>query len=331
MPARPWTPCRSPSSDLDSGSPSGEPNCSPSAEPKQLHAELEALEIGETPNPAALEKLGRILFSRRTQTVDGVQLPYPASSQETLDCVKALLRRRDAFMKAHCLFDDGDTKYIFEDEDREAIFREWKEEYHAQPDQLELQRRDSWKWHLGKERETPADTWGPDKQAIRRGMHSRFHLHLQRVAGTKQMAEFILFTGRVDIDALRQLARGAPQPDNNLAARHDNKHLKHRVRTARYWFHKATSLQHSIAMGSARQAPLSFEQVHLLWKLRDGTLQQQLNQAVLAYGHGTLRTQDGGSSVSLGGSTGGQTRTILDHWQPPQDDDLHIFKRPRRV
>ena len=49
--------------------------------------------------------------------------------------------------------------------------------------------------------------------------------------------------------------------------------------------------------------------------LEDGSLLRRTNDAVAAYGHGTLRHGD--ETVEIGGSTGGVTRFLLDGYAEP--------------
>ncbi len=66
-----------------------------------------------------------------------------------------------------------------------------------------------------------------NKNSVRTGKHSRFSRHLQRVAVTKHIAELIVFTGRVDVDELKQfILLRAQQPVEPLAQREDIQQLK---------------------------------------------------------------------------------------------------------
>ena len=56
------------------------------------------------------------------------------------------------------------------------------------------------------------------------------------------------------------------------------------------------------------------EDRQLLRYLRNGTLLQNLNNAMARFGHGTLRMS--GRSIFIGASPGGRTREVLDNWQP---------------
>ena len=163
-----------------------------------------------------------------------------------------------------------------------------------------------------------------------KGKHSRFSRHLQRVGGSKQMVEVILFTGRADIDMLREVAdRGAPQPAGGLAARLDNANLKRTAHAAKQRLKVGTRLANSKDQGKPHERRLTLREKQLLEDHASGKLQRDANSAMIAYGHGTLRSEDGSRSLALGGSTGGRTRAIIDNWKPIPHEELQRFKRPR--
>ena len=58
-----------------------------------------------------------------------------------------------------------------------------------------------------------------------------------------------------------------------------------------------------------------------LRRLQDGSLLRHTNEAVAAYGHGTLRRDDG-ETIEIGGSTGGITRFLLDGYAEPDVDSF---------
>ncbi len=69
------------------------------------------------------------------------------------------------------------------DPQRQEIFKQWKAEFHARDDQHDLQHRD--KTQKGK------------AALVKDRMRSRFARHLQLAAGSKHMAEVVLFTGQI--------------------------------------------------------------------------------------------------------------------------------------
>ena len=65
---------------------------------------------------------------------------------------------------------------------------------------------------------------------------------------------------------------------------------------------------------------LNADQLELVSKLHDGTLEDEAARLTKISGHGRFKRADG-SFVSIGGSTGGFTRAVLYNWTPPDLDD----------
>ena len=103
------------------------------------------------------------------------------------------------------------------------------------------------------------------------------------------MAGVILFTGNIDIGMLRKLSSGATQPTQKLAARADNEKLEKEAAEARFKFRHANNLKRLLDCGALLQASMSAQDVELLAALRDGSLREAANRAVVAFGHGMLR------------------------------------------
>ena len=118
-------------------------------------------------------------------TEGGFKRQYVASRAETISSIKKLLQRRKDFMAARGLHDGASQpvggRYLFTQQDRQQVMNEWKEEFHAAPEQVEQQKRDSWK-PQGRPR---GGDWGPNTAAVRHGKHLRFARHLQLEAGSK--------------------------------------------------------------------------------------------------------------------------------------------------
>ena len=62
----------------------------------------------------------------------------------------------------------------------------------------------------------------------------------------------------------------------------------------------------------------------LLLKLSSGMLQRNANDAIVAFGHGTMR-EETGRDMHLGGSIGGVTRLMLDEFQAPDETVIERF------
>ena len=58
-----------------------------------------------------------------------------------------------------------------------------------------------------------------ENKHVSRRKHSRFGRHMRLFPGSKQLAEMISFTSKIDIDMLRRLASGALRPEEHLLLR----------------------------------------------------------------------------------------------------------------
>ena len=59
----------------------------------------------------------------------------------------------------------------------------------------------------------------------------------------------------------------------------------------------------------------------LLARFKRGELHRDLNLAVLAYGHGTLKSPNG-QFLPIGGSTVGESRRLCGGWIPPNVEEF---------
>ena len=271
-------------------------------------------------------ELRKILFRKTTVDIGGLRRQYCASLHETRVAIKNLLKIRRDFMADRGLYDaqppsggasqPADHRYVFTQENRQQVMQNWKDRFHAMSYQVEQQMRDSWK----PDGPPPDahDAWGPNRQAVRSGKHSRFARHLQLVAGSKTMAELIIYTGRFDPEFLNkaheaQDRNGASQPVANSDGR---QHLKRKAAQAKLNYRMTFLLRQKLNDGQVKKRDLKPWQKRNLEKLQDGSLLRDTNQAVAAYGHGTLRRDDG-ASLEIGGSTQGVTRFLLDGCAEP--------------
>ena len=63
------------------------------------------------------------------------------------------------------------------------------------------------------------------------------------------------------------------------------------------------------------------DQLALVAKLCDGSLEAEANRLTMISGHGRRKRRDG-TTVDIGGSTGGFTRAVLYNWTPSNLDDV---------
>ena len=66
------------------------------------------------------------------------------------------------------------------------------------------------------------------------------------------------------------------------------------------------------------------DQMELVKKLQNGTLEEEASRLTKISGHGRFKRADG-SFVDIGGSTGGFTRAVLTDWRPPNLDDFNAM------
>ena len=116
---------------------------------------------------------------------------------------------------------------------------------------------------------------GPNIALVIARKNSRFCCHFQRVAGSKNIAEIIVFTGRFDVDTLDQVAPGATQPGPQLCDRPWNHLAKERAKDAKATFREAAHLQRSLVGIGYDERYLSVRQKRLLAQLRDGRFSQR--------------------------------------------------------
>ena len=74
-------------------------------------------------------------------------------------------------------------------------------------------------------------------------------------------------------------------------------------------------LRRRLDLGTVAERDLAWWEQENLRKLDDGSLLCRTNDAVAAFGHGTLRLGD--DRIEIGGSTGGLTRFLLDGYAEP--------------
>ena len=113
-----------------------------------------------------------------------------------------------------------------------------------------------------------------------------------------------MFSGVVDenfVRVLQQLTRpdGAAQPVRaEEAAR-----LRRAKTQAQARWRQANRLAKRVSSDGVAENTLQDNDLHLLHRLRDGSLVHEMNEAVQAYGHGRIRRPDG-TFTDIGSNTG---------------------------
>ena len=280
-----------------------------------------------------------------------------ASQEETGRAILSVLKLRHDFLRSKNI---DDMRYVLTEPERQELVRVARDQYEQSRQQRALQERDVEK---GKARGKSAPQGGhavpqgPNKgpggkkgshgapqpagkggQAKGAGLGSvakfvkdqkrkRWHRHLQRVAGTKQIWEVLAFSGRFDVDWLTQAlqadhseGRDAAVPEEALRQQRRRLHHQKAEAIARYNEGERLSLYLSAQAGQAKPN-FTRRQQDVLQMFESGALLQIRNQAILACGHGRLFRGDG-DYLDIGGSTGGGSRRIIDSWQPPDWRDF---------
>ena len=142
------------------------------------------------------------------------------------------------------------------------------------------------------------------------------------------MAELIIYAGRWDPDFLKQAHEnsdrsGAAQSAAGLSVQAG---LKRAAAQAKLEYRKTCILRRRLNQGRIEERFLESWERENLRKLEDGSLLRSTNEAVAAFGHGTIRREDG-ETLEVGGSTGGLTRCLLDGYVEP---DIATFLAGRR-
>ena len=96
---------------------------------------------------------------------------------------------------------------------------------------------------------------------------------------------------------------------------------------ARYFLKKAEKIQGKVDSNECTWDDLRNHERNLLMDLSSNLLCDQLNDAVEAYGHGTLRVD--GEELLIGASTGGRTRQVLDNWTVPNTQEFRGRKKAK--
>ena len=251
-----------------------------------------------------------------------------------------------------------DLHYVLNETERAEVVHHARAEHEQTDEQVALQERDAEVWRAlqstelrstgrrgkggkGKDRgaRQPAGKGGKAEGAgtgslnkyVNGQKRKRWHRHLQRVCGTKQIWEVLAYSGRFDVQYLSQALHNqfeeeprAQEPqvlmERPPARLHHEKaeaigRHKEGERLNRQW--------QELQRGGATEPAGHFtrRQLEVLDSYDSGELLRLRNNAILAVGHGRLRNARGGT-LDIGGSTGGGSRRILDSWHPP---DWHEF------
>lgn len=86
------------------------------------------------------QQFGRLPFAKRNVAIDGRRRSYVADTSDVIRAIRTLLLRRAQFLQEKDL--PGNCQ--LSNAERQDIIRHWKDEFHALPEQMRQQLRDSW-------------------------------------------------------------------------------------------------------------------------------------------------------------------------------------------
>ena len=203
--------------------------------------------------------------------------------------VRKVIERRDKWLLHYTL----PLHTIMNDAQKNAFLKELKDEYHSSEDQLRRQEHDK-----------------DNKKRAQSGMKQRWSRECQRRGGTTQMFHLLSFSGRWDPAFFNKL----PVPQEKGESAEEKKKKTHAASEARARFRLAK--KYESWSRPWRSSWLYPDQQWLVEQLQNGTLEREANRLTRVSGNGRIQLLDG-TSVDIGGSTGGFTRCTLYDWTPP--------------
>ena len=144
--------------------------------------------------------------------------------EETGQAILSVLEIRQRFLRQRGI---TDIRYILTGAERAALVRTAKSEYDGSAEQVVLQERDA-------AQAAKVAFKGGVSHFVRKQLRKRWHRHLQRVCGSKQIWELLAFTGEFDVatlaDALKNKTLGEDEEAEALAP---EKKLRHALQQAK--------------------------------------------------------------------------------------------------
>ena len=105
----------------------------------------------------------------------------------------------------------------------------------------------------------------------RKGKHSRWSRHLQREFGSKQIAELIVFTGKISPEFLHKFSEDGPVAETQSAARaREKRERKMRAVKARHMLKSVKYLEKTLRQGRVSADDISVEEHRSLEEYKSG-------------------------------------------------------------
>ena len=197
------------------------------------------------------------------------------SKEDVTRQVRGVIEWRERWLRLNNL--PLDT--LMDSTQKDEFLTESKDKFHTHPDQKRKQERD---FQQG------------GKDLMKKRMKSRWNLHCQREGGTIPMWQVLSFSGKFDPNFFDNLEDPGPPPDE---ATRDQRRWTSPASKARNRFRQgmnAASQSQAILEGrTAKPAPLTRQQQHLLGLYKNGKLLREANELTLRSGNGTLHRIDG--------------------------------------
>ena len=300
-----------------------------------------------------LGALSKILFLKKRIESAGSQIAWllddqmssVASQEQTAKTILEVLEQRRVFLRDKNI---TDMRHVLTPQERGEIASKVRGLYDDSPEQQKLRERDAADQTEVLEKARLADAGGASQptskgrgkgqkgkakrgprldsvtQYVKKRQRSRWCRHLQRRYGDKAIWEMLAFTGVFDPEQLRGLLKSKDPTDEEASGppKEDQRRLRTRKTEARCAFNEAERLAQARARaresGASQPADLDFSlaQLDLLKKWDSGELRRNRNDAIKALGHGRLENRKG-QALEIGGSTGGASKRLIDHYVPP--------------
>ena len=204
----------------------------------------------------------------------------PASRTFILQRIRAVLETREEWLKKENLH----SRTVLTGQQRHEFVAWCKEQFHNEPMQLELQERDRQTGNANQRYAAKKSRWGREMQ--------------QRL-GAKQFWEVVSFTGRFDIDLLKQVDKLRTPPGQAEQDREQRRILRSERIKKKGEHRKA---RHLAARRENGQYKFAAWERRLLAAYDSGQLREEMNAATEAFGFGRIWQADG-TWVRIGGVT----------------------------
>ena len=140
---------------------------------------------------------------------------------------------------------------------------------------------------------------------------SRFNLEKQRRAGSSQIYELLLYTGRFEMEFLQKALEEVNKSSAAEEARQEgHQELQRLCFEAKHERRLGLQLHRAVQHGRVKESELSERRRRILQESRWGILDRRVNSLVLSCGRGRLRGERPEDDIDLGTN---QDRSVVAH------------------